>query len=302
MKFRVVQLDPVFEPIREGILGFSMNDTCPGKAMALHRTGWACRVTTGEKGEFFLKTYFYPRLETLKGAFRTTFLSKSRVRKEAEALLWLNAHGLGSPKPIAYGEQRILGWLKRAWILTEFIPNAHPLTMLPSMPPEDARMAVKALGSWLSKAHGLGFLDGNPHLRNFLAKRRGTSGFEILKADSPKWRLFTGPVPGKARNLDLEIILQDMEKQGVSKDLDSLFTETYLGKGNHRDQAHQGQNRFSMEQRGPPELGRKLPSSTPAFPFTGKWLLSFLCKGIHLVPRGPILESKGFISPSYCYI
>ena len=128
------------------------------EVLARHRTGWTAKLDIPPFGASVLKVYHYPGLETLRGAFRNTFLAPSRAAREAETLLWLRRMDLGAPEPIAFGEERLLGWLRRAWILTRFL-DASDLEALVRRGLPGGPSPARALGAWLGKAHALGLED-----------------------------------------------------------------------------------------------------------------------------------------------
>jgi len=182
--------------------------------LARHRTGWTARLDLPGLGPCVLKVYGHPGLEPLRGAFRTTFLAPSRVAREARTLLWLRERGLGAPEPLAFGERRLLGWLRQAWILTRYLPAPDLERLLgEGLPPGPS--PARALGAWLGRAHALGLEDRNPHLRNFLARPAGPGRWEIFKVDSPKARLHRGPAPAGARGRDLAVLGEEARRLGI---------------------------------------------------------------------------------------
>ena len=177
-------------------------------------------------GASVLKVYHYPGLETLRGAFRNTFLAPSRAAREAETLLWLRRMDLGAPEPIAFGEERLLGWLRRAWILTRFL-DASDLEALVRRGLPGGPSPARALGAWLGKAHALGLEDRNPHFRNFLARPGPEGGWEIFKVDSPKARVHPGPAPRKARARDLALLQVEARRFGITSPDRRIFLLAY---------------------------------------------------------------------------
>ncbi len=202
-----------------------LGPTHPGTAplLARHRTGWTALLEIPPLGRVALKIYFYPRLETLRGAFRNTFLAPSRPAREARTLLWLRRRGLGAVEPLAFGEERFLGWLKKAWILTRYVeaPDLEDLFRQSGGIPTEA---ARALGSWMGKAHALGLEDRNPHLRNFLFLEGEA---EVLKLDSPKARIGPAPAPPRARRRDLAVLEEEARRLGLDRPARRTFLEAY---------------------------------------------------------------------------
>ncbi len=209
-----------------GSLPLSPHPPEEASLLARHRTGWTARLEVPPFGPCVLKIYVYPGMETLRGAFRNTFLAPSRVARELRTLLWLRGKGLGAPEPLAIGETRFLGWLRRAWILTRFVeaPDMEALFRGPSPPLEGP---ARALGRWLGTAHGLGLEDRNPQLRNFLALPGTAGGWRILKVDSPRARLHPGPAPRRARSGDLAILRGEFRRLGLPGETWRLFSRAY---------------------------------------------------------------------------
>lgn len=198
----------------------------PQECLARHRTGWTARVDPPGLGPCVLKVYLYPGLETLSGFLRTTFLASSRPAREGAILSWLARHGLGPELAVAAGERRRLGWLARAWLLTR-LWDAPDLARWIGRTRDPALAA--ALGAWLCKAHGLGLEDRNPHLRNFLARRRGNGEWELAKIDSPRAVLHRGPLGARARRRDLGRLCADARRLGAGKALERAFLAAYGG-------------------------------------------------------------------------
>ncbi len=194
--------------------------------LARHRTGWTARLEILPFGPCVLKLYVHPGLETLRGAFRNTFLAPSRAAREARTLLWLRDHGLGAPEPLGFGEERFLGWLKKAWILTRYVEAEDVETLFSREAPPGPGLFA-ALGDWLGRAHGLGLEDRNPHLRNFLARPAGEGGWEILKVDSPRARIHKGPAPSRARGRDLAVLAREARRLEIPREARRAFLRAY---------------------------------------------------------------------------
>ncbi len=197
-----------------------------GILLARHRTGWTARLDLPPFGACVLKLYVHPGLETLRGAFRNTFLAPSRAAREARTLLWLRARGLGAPEPLAFGEHRFLGWLRKAWILTRYVEAENVEALLSRKPPPEEDL-YEALGEWLGRAHALGLEDRNPHLRNFLARRSREGTWEIFKVDSPRARFHQGPAPLRARAWDLGILLGEARRLRIPREARATFQRAY---------------------------------------------------------------------------
>ncbi len=220
---RLLSAHPSWDPAS---LPLSAAPPSGGILLARHRTGWTARLELPPFGLCVLKLYFYPGLETLRGAFRNTFLAPSRAAREARTLLWLRTRGLGAAEPLAFGEERTLGWLRKAWLLTRYVEAENLETLLSGEPAPEADL-FGALGEWLGRAHALGLQDRNPHLRNFLARRGGDGAWEIFKVDSPRARFHQGPAPPPARAGDLGILAGEARRLRIPRKARRAFLEAY---------------------------------------------------------------------------
>jgi hypothetical protein len=180
----------------------------PKRSVTRHQTSdvslmeISCSDSTAEKLFFFRKRYWYPGFKKkIRGFFRNTFFGSSRAAQEFKNLVHLTQSGISEVKPIAYGEHRLLRFLARAFILTEYRPNTCSLDQwflsdaFQKSSFAHRRRFASALGRWLSRLHGRGYRDRDLYARNILMHSiRGEWRFS--KIDSPKGSR-SGKPPGK---------------------------------------------------------------------------------------------------------
>ncbi|MBX3468216.1 MAG: hypothetical protein KF878_15195 [Planctomycetes bacterium] len=109
------------------------------------------------------------------GAFLLrTFLRPSRAQREAEALAMIGAQ-LGNPvQPVAWAEERSLGFVPRSWLVTTELTDAHDLRHLERLAPDDrsrARaIAMVLLPERVAALHRAGVFARNLHAKNVLVQ------------------------------------------------------------------------------------------------------------------------------------
>lgn len=160
------------------------------------RSSWVRRCRA-ESGEYFVKTYDYPRWrDRVRGAWRNTGPGRpSRARREAAALTWLRAHGFEAPAPVGVIEERRFGFVRRAVLVTRAWPGRPLDLLLPDLPPAGRTVLAAHLGRLVRALHDQGFRCRNLDLRNVLAAARADGTFALALLDSPRWHLVR---PGRA--------------------------------------------------------------------------------------------------------
>lgn len=171
--------------------------TAPGVGVPIstHETSWVRRLDISSES-YFIKTYDYPRWrDRLRGVGRTTWLAPSRAGRELLAMQWLLDRGLGAPEPVLLCEVRSLGFLWRASIATRAVPGERIDRLLPRLHAQAASALLRALRTWVDRAHAAGFRDRNLDLRNLIAvcATQAPSGeptdWSICKLDSPRFQI-----------------------------------------------------------------------------------------------------------------
>lgn len=160
-----------------------------GTAVTDHRSSWVRRFETAI-GAAYVKTYRYDswiaKIRNL--GRRTAPWSEGRATREFDALCWLRDHGLAAPEPLVVLEQRHLGFLRQATLVTVADPGIDAAALLPTLDRAALQVAVAAITQFVHGLHAAGFRDGNLDLRNLLL-RRTQQGFDVAKIDSPRYRV-----------------------------------------------------------------------------------------------------------------
>ncbi|MHC4942964.1 MAG: lipopolysaccharide kinase InaA family protein [Planctomycetota bacterium] len=140
----------------------------------------------------YRKRYWYPDLRRrLKGFFRNTFFGSSRARAEYKNLHKLHTLGLTRVGPLAFGEDRSLRLLSRAFILTEHLERTLTLNQwldsaeFSSLARKKRILFLTSLARWVSSMHLRGYRDRDLFARNVLVHLED-SGWCFSKIDSPK--------------------------------------------------------------------------------------------------------------------
>jgi len=92
-----------------------------GRGFTKTRTTEVRRVQLGDRAVFIKKYWVTKPSQIVSAATRGAVFGKSKVRREYENLVWLRAHGLDAPAPVAYGEERRARCLVRSCLLSEAV-------------------------------------------------------------------------------------------------------------------------------------------------------------------------------------
>jgi hypothetical protein len=133
-----------------------------------------------------VKIYAYPDWRRrFAGMFRNTFLARSRVAREWEALERLAAAGLQPDLRIARGERRTLGFLSEAFLITRSVAAPDLEHWARAAGPERLASLEPHLWAWVDSLHRLGHRDRNLDPRNILVLA-DQGGIRFIKIDSPR--------------------------------------------------------------------------------------------------------------------
>ncbi|MEW6746835.1 MAG: lipopolysaccharide kinase InaA family protein [Planctomycetota bacterium] len=201
-----------------------------GDPVAVSRTSSVVRLPPGVLAPpaVYLKRYWYPGCrDRLKGSLRNTFLGPSRAEREWFYLLSLWRRHLSPLRPVAFGEDRRLGWLRRAFIATEEIPGSRSaLEVWAGASDRDRAALLVALGRWIGSLHDAGFRHGGLRLRNVLVLPDAS----LAAIDPPKARWFAGPI--RARRpawSELRAVLEEVAPRASLREVLG-FWRAYLGR------------------------------------------------------------------------
>ncbi len=194
---RWIYVAPGFqEPLRAAALDSleKLSSRHLGQPVTDQATTWVRQAQIGVYN-CYIKTYDYPTWRDRgRGLARNTALAPSRAARELAALKWLLSHGFGGPEGLAVVEGRRLGFLRRATLVTSAWPGCPMDQLLPALSRDDRRKLLEQLDRVVLRLHRAGFRDRNLDLRNLLA-RRHLGSWEIVKIDSPRFRLVAAGEP-----------------------------------------------------------------------------------------------------------
>ncbi len=149
--------------------------------------------------DLHVKRYRYSPKQAFRGCLRNTFREPSRVRAEYEILRRIASKvGDVAAVAVAYGEQRHLGFLRRAFLATATIAGAVPV---------GPDVSVETVGNFLRRIHDGGLSHGRLYPRNLLVSPDGS----LRMVDLDRARLTVEPVTGPRAATDLVYLLSSME-------------------------------------------------------------------------------------------
>jgi hypothetical protein len=161
-----------------------------GEAVNLTK-GWRkqlypLRLAGGDAPDHLLKVYVYPPSVAL-----LRILRPSRSRRELHRAAAVAARGLPAPLPLAAGEERRGGCLRRCFLLIPILGGVTDLRRLwfgRTLPRAERRRLATAFGEFSRRIHDAGYLQDDYAPNNFLV-RPGTPP-EFLTVDFERARLF----------------------------------------------------------------------------------------------------------------
>lgn len=140
----------------------------------------------------YVKKYWYPTFwRRLRAVGRGTLMGSTKVRREYDNLLQLRAWGLDAPHPIAWGEERTVGWLSRSLLITESVPSPVPLHeylshVLPAIPLQarasKRRELIQNLARYTQRLHHHQFAHHDLFWRNIILSGASLEKFFLIDA------------------------------------------------------------------------------------------------------------------------
>jgi tRNA A-37 threonylcarbamoyl transferase component Bud32 len=168
----------------------------------------AVREAVLPEGRYFVKAYAYSGLWRL----RTLFIA-ARAGREFRNLKRMAAMGFRVPEPVAWGQERGLGFVSVSFVATRAVDGAVSLRELIDRPdglppPAERRRLVEEFARTLRRAHDEGFFVHTLRFKNLLLSREGER-WVLTVIDVPfagiwRWRLF----PGAGRVRDLAVLMR----------------------------------------------------------------------------------------------
>jgi len=149
--------------------------------------------------DLHVKRYRYSPRQAFRGCLRNTFRKPSRVRAEYEILRRIASEvGDVAAVAVAYGEERHLGFLRRAFLATATVAGAVPV---------DPDISVEAVGNFLRRIHDGGLSHGRLYPRNLLVSPDGS----LRMVDLDRARLTDEPATGPRAASDLVYLLSSID-------------------------------------------------------------------------------------------
>jgi hypothetical protein len=147
-------------------------------------------------GALFVKRYHHLEWRRrIKAMLRGTFFGRSRAHAEFDALKHLRARGAPMVRPIAFGERRVLHFLRSSFLITQAEPDTVSLTTFaqrhtngraPALDPKARRRLIECLGRFVGAFHRSGLVHGA------IARRTAS---RATSPASPRSRPNSAPAP-----------------------------------------------------------------------------------------------------------
>lgn len=153
----------------------------------------------GEATSIYIKRYHYPRWRhRLRGMLRGTLFRRSRARSEYRALRLMRQLGIQAVRPVAFGERRLLFFVRSCFLITEAVPDAMPLSTFIQKFGEHRgsprsiqirREVLVSLARQVRHMHDAGFVHRDLFWRNVLIRCLPGDRFEFyfLDASVGRW-------------------------------------------------------------------------------------------------------------------
>lgn len=154
------------------------------------------------------------------------------ARDEFEALSALAAHGIGAPRPVAFGERGGNPARRESFVVTEALDDTvtlEDLTMAwPAQPPASAakRLMIARVAELARRMHGIGLNHRDFYLCHILKDRRG-DGLHLLDLHRAQVR---ASVPRRWLVKDLSGLLMSALEIGLTRRDALRFVQAYAAK------------------------------------------------------------------------
>ena len=147
---------------------------------------------------------------------------RSKAVKNWITSLEFIAKGIAVPRPILCMEERKFRLLGRSYFLSEYVPNARPLSELwPSLARTNRQKLLANLAAFLGRLHRSGCIHGDTNWRNILICD-GVTAKNILLVDLDCSKVFLRPRPKKIRK-DIQHFLRDLDRLAKASPEDFRF-------------------------------------------------------------------------------
>lgn len=237
-----IHIDPPFQARLNRVALARVDEVlrCEGDRLAAwSRTGDTILRGLQGGGAVYIKRYHFPTWSRrFRGMFRGTFFKASRARSEYRALTAMRRLGIHAVRPIAFGERRVLHFVRSCFLITEAVPEAMSLVSFirTFANHEDAARTRRArleiltsLARQVRHMHEMGFVHRDLFWRNVLIRPLPDDRFEFYFLDATVGRRIR--IPQRRQ----DSIVHDIAALGVlaprfcSKSDQMRFLLEYLG-------------------------------------------------------------------------
>ena len=162
-------------------------------------------LANGDRREtVFIKKYWVSDPSQLFSAlFRDTLAGRSRVKREFENMQQLREWKLDAPEPMAYGEQRVCGFLTRSFLISRAVasPIALDVFIRNHLQQLQRREFIERLADATRRMHERLFFHGDLYWRNIIVSSGLLDHFYLL--DAHKGRVYGANESNARRAEDL---------------------------------------------------------------------------------------------------
>lgn len=183
-------ISPRYADLRDFLLALPAKMETEGECVYSGKRNLIKRFTAPDGESLIVKRFHRPR-------FVNKFVYSWGIRKPKGMRAFtyasvLREHGVETPEPIAYIEDRDWGILKESWLITPEIPYKHLLYEMGDAEPEVYEPMAKALAAFTAHMHDEGVLHKDYSPGNILWDKdvNGNTCFSIVDIN----RMYFGPV------------------------------------------------------------------------------------------------------------
>ena len=152
---------------------------------------------------------------------------RSKAVKNWMISLEFIARGIAVPRPILCIEERKFRLLGPSYFLSEYVPNARPLSELwPGLSRADRKESLVNLAAFLGRLHCSGCIHGDTNWRNSLIYNNDMTAKNILLVDLDCSKVFSRPRPKKIYK-DIQHFLRDLDRLAKASPKDFRFFLKY---------------------------------------------------------------------------
>ncbi len=190
---KIKLLNPRYANLKDFILALPDRMDFEGEYVYGGKRNLIKRFTAPDGESLIVKRFHRPRFVN-KLVYSWGIRKPKGVRAFTYASI-LREHGVETPEPIAYIEDRECGMLRESWLITPEIPYRHLLYEMGDAEPETYEPMAKALAAFTAQMHEKGVMHKDYSPGNILwdTDANGKTCFSIVDIN----RMYFGPVDMK---------------------------------------------------------------------------------------------------------